>query len=110
LRRGSPKVGSQGRPSGRRDRLMAVAEASPEWAIGFEDECWWSRIALPTLSSWADQGKPVRFVQQSVAKDDPEPKAISCYGLYVPQLDERWLRFVEERPVNSIRADAPSNN
>jgi hypothetical protein len=40
----------------------------------------------------------MRLVQQSVAKDDPEPKAISCYGLYVPQLDERWLRFVEERP------------
>jgi hypothetical protein len=89
---------------------MAVAEASPEWAIGFEDECWWSRLALPTLSSWAEQGKPMRLVQQSVAKDDPEPKAISCYGLYVPQLDERWLRFVEERPVHSIRADAPSNN
>jgi hypothetical protein len=81
---------------------MAVAEASPEWAIGFEDECWWSRLALPTLSSWAEQGKPMRLVQQSVAKDDPEPKAISCYGLYVPQLDETWLRFVEEGPVSSI--------
>jgi hypothetical protein len=41
-----------------------------------------------TLSSWAEQGKPMRLVQQSVAKDDPEPKAVSCYGLYVPQLDE----------------------
>jgi transposase len=86
----------------RRDRLMAVAEATPEWAIGFEDECWWSRLAQPTLSSWAEQGKPLRLVQQSIAKDDPEPKAISCYGLYVPQLDETWLRFVEERPVSSI--------
>jgi hypothetical protein len=68
----------------RRDRLMAVAETSPEWAIGFEDECWWSRLALPTLSSWAKHGKPMRLVQQSVAKGDPEPKAISCYGLFVP--------------------------
>jgi hypothetical protein len=88
---------------------MAVAEASPEWAIGFEDDCRWSWLALPTLSSWAEQGKPMRLVQQSVAKDDPEPKAISCYELYVPQLDERWPRFVEERPVSSIRAHAPSN-
>jgi hypothetical protein len=88
---------------------MAVAEASPKWAIGFEDECWWSRLAMPTLSSWAEQGKPMRLIQQSVTKDDPEPKAISCYGLYVPKLDERWLRFVEERPVHYIRADAPSN-
>ena len=63
---------------------MAVAETSCELAIGFEDECWLSRLALPTLSSWAKQGKPMRLVQQSVAKDDPEPKAISCYGLFVP--------------------------
>jgi hypothetical protein len=62
---------------------MAVAETSPEWAIGFQDECWWSRLALLTLSSWAKQGKPMRLVQQSVAKGDPEPKAISCYGLFV---------------------------
>jgi len=75
----------------RRDRLMEVAEANPEsWAVGFLDECWWSRLALPTLNSWSQQGKPLRLIQKSVAKDDPEPKAISCYGLYVPQLDQSW--------------------
>jgi hypothetical protein len=32
----------------------------------------------------------LRLIQQSVAKDDPEPKAISCYyGLYLPELDQR---------------------
>jgi len=32
---------------------MEVAAANPEtWAVGFEDECWWSRVALPTLNSW----------------------------------------------------------
>ncbi len=82
---------------------MSVAEADPRWATGFEDECWWSRLALPTLSSWAEQGKPMRLVQQSVAKDDPEPKAISCYGLYVPELEgQTWLRFVDGRPVSGI--------
>jgi hypothetical protein len=83
---------------------MEVAEANPDtWAVGFLDECWWSRLALPTLSSWAEEGKPLRLIQKSVAKDDPEPKAISCYGLYVPQLDgETWLRFVDGRPVSSI--------
>jgi len=25
-----------------RVRLMEIASANPEWAIGFEDECWWS--------------------------------------------------------------------
>jgi DDE superfamily endonuclease len=81
---------------------MSVAAPDPEWAVGFEDECWWSRLALPTLSSWAEEGKPLRLVQQSVAKDDPEPKAISCYGLYLPELERTWLRFVDARPVSSI--------
>jgi hypothetical protein len=67
------------------------------------DECWWSRVALPTLSSWSEEGKPERLVQRSIPKDDPEPKAISCYGLYLPELDEEtWLRFVDGRPVSSI--------
>jgi hypothetical protein len=54
----------------------------PEWATGLQDECWWSRVALPTLSSFSENGEPQRLVQRSVAKDDPEPKAVSCYGLY----------------------------
>jgi len=82
---------------------MEVAAANPEtWAVGFLDECWWSRVALPTLSSFSEEGKPMRLIQQSVAKDDPEPKALSCYGLYLPELDETWLRFVDGRPVSSI--------
>jgi len=80
-----------------------VAAANPDtWAVGFEDECWWSRLALPTLSSWAEEGRPLRLVQRSVEKDDSEPKAISCYGLYLAQFDETWLRFVDGRPVRAI--------
>ena len=81
---------------------MGIAEANPEWAVGFEDECWWSRVALPTLNAWSANGEPLRLVQRSVAKDDSEPKAISCYGLYVPEIGETWLRFVDGRPVSSI--------
>ncbi len=93
------------------DRLMEVAQANAEsWAVGFLEECWWSRLALPTLSGWAEEGKPLPLIQKSVAKDDPEPKAISCYGLYVPQLDgKRWLRFVDGRPVSSITTQNSSN-
>src|SRR5215204_2131904 len=28
------------------DRLMEIADGNPEWAVGFEDECWWSRVAF----------------------------------------------------------------
>jgi hypothetical protein len=81
---------------------MAIADADPLWAVGFEDECWWSRVALPTLSTFSEEKKPLRLIQQSVAKDDPDPKAISCYGLYLPQLDDMWIRFVDGRPISSI--------
>ena len=48
----------------------------------------------------SEKGKPMRLVEQSLAKDDPDPKAISCYGLYLPELEETWLRFVDGRPVS----------
>jgi hypothetical protein len=83
---------------------MRMAQRHPEsWVVGFLDECWWSRVALPALSSFSEKkGKPLRLMQHSVAKDDPDPKAISCYGLYVPKLQKTWLRFVDGRPVSGI--------
>ena len=82
---------------------MEVAAENPStWAVGFEDECWWSRLALPTLNAWSEEGDPLRLVQRSVAKDDPEPKAISCYGLYLPEIADMWVRFVDGRAVSSI--------
>ena len=57
----------------------------------------------PPLSSFSEKGEPHRMIQRSVAKDDPEPKAISCYGLYLPQIGgEMWLRFVDGRPVSGV--------
>jgi len=44
----------------------------------------------------------LRLIERSVAKDDPDPKAISCYGLYVPELEKMWVRFVDGRPVSAI--------
>ena len=59
-------------------------------------------MALPTLSSFSEEGKLMHLVQQSVAKDDPDPKAISSYGLYLPGLDQTWLRFVDGRPLSAV--------
>ena len=44
----------------------------------------------------------MRLLQKEPTKDDPEPKALSCYGLYLPGLGESWLRFVDGRPVSGI--------
>jgi hypothetical protein len=86
----------------RRDRLICLAQSHPDWAVGFEDETWFSRLWQPSLNSWSEAGRPLRLVEQSVEKNDPDPKAISCYGLYIPELERTWVRFVEGRPVSSI--------
>jgi transposase len=92
-----------------RDRLIRLAVRHPDWALGFADEVWWSRVAQPDMASWADGGAPLRLVEQTVGRDDPDPKALACYGLLVRQWDtdgvrdERmWLRFVEGRPVSTL--------
>jgi transposase len=86
----------------RRDRLMGLAEDKVDWVAGFEDECRWSRVTQPNLHSFSKEGEPLRLVEQSLTKDDPDPKAISCYGLYIPELKVAWLRFVDGRPVGGI--------
>jgi hypothetical protein len=73
--------------------------------VGFEDETWWSRLARPALHAWSDAA-PLRLVEQRVAEDEPDPKALACYGLLVrPASDapeEVWLRFVDGRPVSAV--------
>jgi hypothetical protein len=82
-----------------------LAEARPGWTVGYEDETWWSRLARPALHAWAD-GAPLRLVEQTVADDDPDPKALACYGLLVRPGDDApeavWLRFVDGRPVSPL--------
>jgi hypothetical protein len=58
---------------------------------------------LLSVHTFSEKGKPLHLVKQSVAKDDPDPKAISCYGLFLPELEETWLRFVDDgRPVSGV--------
>jgi hypothetical protein len=103
-------VDHQPRPSicpkkGARDRLIRLAAIHPDWVLGFEDETWFSRLAQPSLHTWTDFGHPLHLVEQSLPKDDPDPKALACYGLLVrgqAPHDEVWLRFVEGRPVSGV--------
>jgi hypothetical protein len=52
------------------------------------------------------------LVEQTVAKDDPDPKALACYGLLLRPdpsdevaADQMWLRFVDGRPVSPVTID-----
>src|SRR5262249_320095 len=77
----------------------------PDWALGFADEVWWSRLARPALHAWAEADHPLRLVEQTVAKADADPKALACYGLLVrcaQQEEAVWLRFVDGRPVSAL--------
>ena len=94
---------------GARDRLIRWALAHPEWALGFEDEVWFSRLARPGLHAWSERGEPLRLAELALPKADQEPKALACYGLLVRlrspegEVSEAiWLRFVDGRPVSGV--------
>jgi DDE superfamily endonuclease len=95
-----------------RDRLIRLAASHPTWALGFQDEVWWSRLARPSLQSWTEEDDVIHLVEQAVAKDDPDPKALACYGLLLradpavaDAADQMWLRFVDGRPVSAVTID-----
>jgi transposase len=100
------------RKKARRDRLIRLAQRHPDWLLGFEDEVWWSRLAQPALYAWQEDAQPLRLVEQTVARDDPDPKALACYGLLArtwnaqgQPTEAMWLRFVDGRPVSAVTID-----
>jgi hypothetical protein len=65
----------------------------------------------PTFNT-SDDTHPLRLVEQTVARDDPAPKAVACYGLLArcwdppaARREELWLRFVDGRPVSAVTID-----
>jgi hypothetical protein len=38
----------------------------------------------------------------AAGRDDPEPKALACYGLWLPEDERMLLRFVAGRPVSGV--------
>src|SRR6266545_316854 len=90
-----------------RDRLIRWARRHPGWALGFADEVWWSRLAVPTVSSWAAPERRLRLVERAVPPGDPDRKALACYGLWLrardgAPRDQMWLRFLAGRPVSAV--------
>ena len=92
--------------------MIGLAETRPDWAVAFEDEVWWSRVAAPGCAAWTAAEAPLRLVERTAPPG--EPKALACYGLLLrgqpaaedgapgPTADELWLRFVDGRPVSAI--------
>jgi transposase len=64
-------------------------------------------VKPPARHAWAAAGRPLRLVEQTVAKD--EPQALACYGLLArwwpdpaAPAEALWLRFVDGRPVSAV--------
>lgn len=68
----------------------------------FQDETWWSRVARVGMAAWAADKRPLRLVEVAVPDRDPDPKALACYGVWLPEVGQTWLRFVDGRPVSAI--------
>jgi hypothetical protein len=79
-----------------------MARRRPGWTLGFADEVWFSRLAQPSLHAWATRGERLRLEMHAAARDDPDPKALACYGLWLPAGERMLLRFVDGRPVSAV--------
>lgn len=83
--------------------MIRGASANPDWVLGFQDEVWWSRLAQPGRSSWAD-GDPLRLHQRERVRGDA-PAAVACYGVLRADTGAMMLRFCEGRPVGAATED-----
>src|SRR4051812_18265188 len=86
----------------RRDRLIRLARGRPGWAFGFADEVWFSRLAQPALHAWTAADERLHLGMHAAGRDDPEAKALACYGLWLPERERMLLRFVAGRPVSRV--------
>jgi hypothetical protein len=73
----------------------------PDWVLGYVDEVWWSRLAQPQMHAWAE-GAPLALMHKGVSGEDPDPKALACYGLLRADTGKMLLRFVQGRPVSAL--------
>jgi hypothetical protein len=92
-----------------RDRLIRRVAAHPDGVLGVVDEVWWSRLAHPHLHRWAAVGEELRLVEKAAAKDDPDPKALACYGLLMRATPmppaQLWVRFATGQPVTGLTTE-----
>lgn len=89
--------------------MIARAKGNQDYALGYQDETWWSRVTQPRLHTWSEEGAELHLVEQTVTKGDADPKALACYGLLVscpaaPETlpEQVWLRFVDGHPISDI--------
>src|SRR5882762_3361520 len=63
----------------RRDALIRLVASHPTWALGFQDEVWWSRLAQPDQHRWADEDTVTQLQELQRSKADSDPQALACF-------------------------------
>jgi len=83
---------------------MGLAQTHPTWALAWEAEVWWRRLAQPALHTWCPDRQPLHVQDLTPPRPERAPKALACYGVLVRHgptpPDQMLLRFVERRPVS----------
>jgi len=62
-------------------------------------------VRQPNLHSWREKEHTERLQELTRDKDDPDSKALACYGMLSAQSGRMHLRFVDGRPVSQVSTD-----
>lgn len=58
------------------------------------------------MHAWCfEHERPLRLMQKSKDKDEQEPVALACYGVWLTKQEKMLLRFVKGRPVSQVTID-----
>ncbi|AMV24716.1 hypothetical protein VT84_32555 [Gemmata sp. SH-PL17] len=68
--------------------------------LGFQDECWWTRLAQPDLFAWTTSG-PLRLGGNARDPKGGGPEPVACYGVLRADTGGMMLRFCDGRPVSA---------
>lgn len=85
--------------------MIRLAASHPGWVLGFQDETWRSRLALPAMHAWVGASTRLRLVERAVPEGDPDPRALSCYGPLRADTGRMMVRFASGRPVSQVTED-----
>ena len=77
---------------------------APGWALGFEDETWWSRVTQPRLHTWARRARRCGWWSRRSRATSPKrwPATGCCGATWTRSGDAIWLRFVDGRPLSGV--------
>ncbi len=88
----------------RRDCLVRWVKGRRDALLVWEDECWFSRFAQPTVKTWAQRDQPFRLAERTLPAQAPD-KALACYGALCDDTRQVYLHFTWGQPDSEATID-----